>query len=164
MRFQKVGLVCLVLLLTPLVGCTSNKALYEDLEPRIEYYDVSYRQAPHEPVYSRLAWSHLPKPVVAQEAEKAPLLLPVILFDLPNSNLREALEALSQTIGYRLEYPRALAGRSVSIVREATVDVILTEIGRQARVETELDHNARTIRVVDGRTQPLLPMVRGVHY
>jgi len=63
------------------VSCTPTKS-FDYVEPRVEYYPVASRQAPIEPVYSRLTWSHLPRPVGNQRAEKGELYQPVIEFSM----------------------------------------------------------------------------------
>lgn len=134
-------------------GCSSSEP------PRVvvDYYDTAFRQTAPEPVYSRLTWSHLPQPIQKKAGDDAPYLMPVVSFELPNSNLEEALQALAQTIGYRWSYPQELAGRRVSIRRTATVVEVLDEIGKQAGVHTELDHVRRMVRAYDPNMAPRLP-------
>lgn len=111
-----------------------------------EYYHPTLRQAPAADVYGRLTLAYLPEPVPSAARKKnVPYLSPVMDFDLPDATLAEALEAVGQTIGYRVEYDPALGSRPVSVTREATLDVILTEIGRQANVNVELLHTQRRL-------------------
>jgi len=138
--------------------------LLEPIEPvqrKTEYYKVVRQQLPPEPVYSRLTWSQLPAPAVAchscEAKEKAPLLQPVIQFNLAKSNLAEALEAVSQTIGYRLEFPAKWSKRPISINFTGTVEQALAEIAQQAGVRASLDHELRLVKVVDKKVTPYLP-------
>ncbi len=124
--------------------------------PRIEYYPVAFRQDAPEPVYSRMMWSHLPQPTPPKSETAAPLIHPVLSFEMPNATLREALEALSQSLGYRAEYSKEIQRRRVSLKLVGTVDEILGAIEKQAHVKTELDHDERKIHVVDEQTAPRL--------
>lgn len=144
---------CLAMLLVQLAACFSKP----DPVVRMEYYPTAFRQNGPEPVYSRLTWSHLPQPVQKKADNDAPYLMPKLSFELPNSNLEETLQALAQTIGYRWSYPAELGERRVSVKRVGTVEEILSEIGRQAGVETELDHEQRLVRAFDRSLSPRLP-------
>ncbi len=145
--------ICIAILVLQFAACSSSS------EPvvRTEYYPTAFRQNAPEPVYSRLTWSHLPQPVQKKAANDAPYLMPKLAFELPNSNLEETLQALAQTIGYRWSYPSELGDRRVSVKRVGTVEEILSEIGRQAGVETELDHEQRLVRAFDRSMAPRLP-------
>lgn len=138
-------------LLGACVSCAS------DVPPPVEYYQPAYRQSPPEPVYSRLMWSHLPSPIQPKSAGTAPLIMPVISFELPDATLEEAIEALAQTMGYRWDYPKQAAKRPIHIRMEGTIDEVLQEIGRQANVQTMLDHEKRLVRVMEKEMLPRLP-------
>lgn len=125
--------------------------------PPVEYYRPAYRQTPPAPVYSRMTWSQLPNPIQPKGTASAPLILPVVSFELPNSNLQESVEALAQAMGYRWDYPKSVARRPVSIKMEASVEDILKEIGRQANVQAMFDHEQRVVRVVEKGMLPRLP-------
>ena len=135
-------------------GCAPAPA---PVKPKVEYYYPAYRQLPPEPVYSRLTWSNLPQPAAQPPREKGPYLSPVILFELGDSTLQEAVEAISQTIGYQWSFPPDAAKRHVRVKMKGSVGEILNEISRQANVETEIDHEARIVRVIDRSTVPQLP-------
>ena len=133
------------------VSCSSGPSVY------VEPYHVAYRQAPPEPVYSRLMWSQLPGPIRPKSTAEAPLYLPVVSIELPNATLGEAIEALATTMGYRWDYPSGLARRPVHIKMDGTADEILSEIGRQGGVQTMFDHEARMVRVMGDGVRPSLP-------
>lgn len=126
-------------------------------EPEIDYYRVRTRQFGPAPVYSRLVWSQLPQPLPNKPGEKAPMLSPSVSFELGRSTLQESLEAISQTFGYRAEYPDAVKERPVALKMVGTLDQILQELGKQTHVYFECDHQGRMIRVVEGNTVPELP-------
>jgi hypothetical protein len=136
---------CLVLvgIALPLVGCSRKP------EPIVQYYYPATKQLPMEPVYSRLTWSHLPQPYPAPYRENSPKIQPVIKFELLNSKLEEAIQALSRTIGYRWDYPADVARRRVSIRMTGTAEEIATAIGREAGVHVEFDSAQRRIRVLE---------------
>ena len=147
----KIGaLLCLVLS----VAC--SKPDRSELEPKIEYYKVTQRQSAPEPVYSRVTWSHLPAPLPNKQTEQAPLLLPNIVFDLPNTTLAVAVEALAQAMGFRWVFPAALKAQPVSIRMEGSVHEVLAEIARQAEVDVELDVENRIVRVYSRALAPKL--------
>ena len=131
--------------LLSVVSCSSTKPQ----NVRVEYYRPAYRQIAPEPVYSRLTWSHLSSPDRPKLEGNAPLLLPIVSFELGSTTLDEAVEALAQTMGYRWSYPKDLAKRSVRLKMEGTVEEILNEIGRQAKVNAGFDHANRTIRIFE---------------
>lgn len=135
-------------------GCA---AAPEVIKPKVENYYPAYRQAAPEPVYSRLTWSNLPQGIINPPREKGPYLSPVISFELGDSTLQEAIEAISQTIGYQWSFPPEAAKRHVRVRMKGSVGQILSEIGRQADVEAEIDHQSRMVRVIDRSTTPLLP-------
>lgn len=144
-------------------GCSSSATGKETQNNlvRVEYYDVAYRQFAPEPVYSRLTWSHLPQPIRTKVRQSAPILMPSVSFELPRSNLQEAIEAVAQTIGYNWSYPKGIGGRPVAIRMTGTVEEVLEEIGRQTRIVTVLDHENRTLRILEsapaGPIEPVLP-------
>ena len=145
MRKLRTALIAIaaVVLAAPL-GCSRN----ESKGPVVEYYEPAYRQLPPEPVYSRVGWSHLSGPIKPRVRQDAPLLMPVMAFELPRSTVGEAIEALAQAIGYSWSYPPEAAGRRIAIKMTAPIDEILREIGRQGGVYGVLDHEERRIRVV----------------
>ena len=143
------------------IGCSSSSKDAQKLV-RVEYYDVAYRESPPEPVYSRLSWSHLPAPIKTKSRETAPMIMPSISFELPRSNLQEAIEAVAQTIGYNWSYPKGIGGRPVAIRMVGTVEEVLEEIGRQTRVVAVLDHESRTLRILESApSKPIAPTLPG---
>lgn len=144
------GVICLFLVL--LLGACSGNDPYV-----VEYYEPAYRQAPPEPVYSRLTWSHVPEPIQPRNPDSAPLIMPVISFEMQDASLKEAIESLAATMGYRGEYPGELAGRRISIQMQGTIIEVLLEIGHQADAYTMLDHKERLVRVVPKNMLPHLP-------
>ncbi len=144
------------------VSCSPQKPEFEFIEPREEYYQAATRQAPIEPVYSRVTWSHLPRPVGEQRVEKGQLYQPVIEFSMKNATLLEALEALSQTIGYELRYPTQYGSRAVSMEITGTVEEVLKEVSRQAKVSARLDHKRRILVVGNFADSPSLPSYRSL--
>lgn len=144
--------------LIALGGCTSPTELYDGLELPVEHYTYSTRQEPTPRVYGRMMWSQPPRPLkVSNAPSNAPLLMPRIEIDMVDATLGEALESISQTMGYRLIYPRDVAGRKISVRQVGTLEEILEEIASQGGVGVLLDHEERVIRVGQERTVPSLP-------
>lgn len=153
MNYNSLSRLILGAALAVVVGCAPTPAV----KPKVENYYPAYRQLGPEPVYSRLAWSNLPQPAARSAREKGPYLSPVISFNLGDSTLQEAIEALSQTIGYQWSFPPQAASRPVRVKMKGSVSEILSEISRQANVEAELDHQNRMVTVFDHSTTPQLP-------
>jgi hypothetical protein len=151
---KAVSITFSLVLLLGVVSCSSTS---DEVPVRVEYYKSAYRQFPPDPVYSRLMWSQLPKPIMPKSTDNAPYLLPTIAFELPDSTLGEAIEALAQTMGYRWDYPSGLAKRAIHIRMDGTVEEVLKEIGRQGGVQTMLDHEQRLVRVMGEGVLPSLP-------
>lgn len=144
-----------VLCLLFVCACSSSKPpRWDEVERSKEFYNMPSRKYAPEPVYGRMTWSHLPEPQVQKNKDDAPLIDPTFSFEMPNSNLTEALEALSQAIGYRWKYPQRLGHRKISINRVGTVSEILSEICSQAHVRAALDNAERIIYVQDANLRP----------
>ena len=141
-----------VLGLTSLLSACSSKEA-----TRIEYYRPAYRTSPPAPVYSRMMWGNSPQPIKPRAKSHAPLIVPVVYFDMPDASFEEAIEALAQTMGYRWDYPKRIAKRKIRVRMEGTILEVLDEISRQAGVHAELDHQQRLVRVIDKSLRPKLP-------
>ena len=145
------------LVLSLLFVCACSKSTpprWDEVARSKEFYNMPSRKYAPEPVYGRMTWSHLPEPQVQKSQEDAPMLDPSFSFELPNSNLSEAIEALSQAIGYRWKYSQRLGYRKISINRVGTVSDILAEICSQAHVRAMLDNAERIIYVQDANLRP----------
>lgn len=127
-------------------GC-SHTSSYDSVARRKEYYKGVSRTTPQIPVYSRVTWSHLPEPLTASGGNKTPLMMKEFSFVLPNSDLGESLEAVSQTMGFRVKCPSELKNRRVSINRKDTIVGVLREIGEQCQVRMVVDVDQRLISV-----------------
>lgn len=146
------GLATLCLSIVVFSGCADRS----ELAPKIDYYLPSTRTAAPEPVYNRVMYSHLPAPNPLKTKENSPFLPVTISFEMPGSNLKEAVEALAQTIGYRWDYPTGLKNRAVSVKMVGRVDEVLQEISRQAGVTSEIDYDQRVVRVKGAAAVPRL--------
>ena len=135
-----------------LIGCSSSKPGY-----KVVYYQPSYRQAPPDPVYSRIMWSHIPEPIKPRTKNEAPLLMPEIFVELKNVTVDEAIEAVAQTMGYRWEQSAGPSNEKISIHMEGTVDEVLKEIRRKTNVFLTLDHDRRVIKLASQTTSPQFP-------
>ena len=152
MKIKIFTLVTSFLMLSFLIACSRGAKK----EIVIEEYSPVTRQLPLEPVYSRVAWSHLPKPIGPKFIGKSPYLEKIYVFEMSSSSLAESVSALSDAMGYEAKYPKHLAQRKVSLVMEGTVYQILDKICEQAAVQAEVDHEARIIRIVSEETKPKL--------
>lgn len=146
-----------MLVLIVFVSCSPVRA-------PLELHRQTKRQFAPEPVYSRVMWAHdaqgISKPRTSYNVdspEVSPMILPVLSFELDNSNLREAVEALAQAIGYQWRFSAGIANSQISIKMVGNVEEILYEIQNQASVRTILDHKQRVISVFTQNTEALLP-------
>ena len=150
-KMNKQIFICFVL---TLLGCAERKP--EHIFVHEKYYPA-VRQLPLEPVYGRVTWSHLPKPVGPRAKTDAPFLKKNISFELPQSTLEESVVALAHSMGYEALYPQELAKRKVSLVVEGTNEEILDKICEQSQTTAEIDHKERIIRIYDDGLNPVLP-------
>jgi hypothetical protein len=136
----------IVTILTALVmlGCAKPQAIVI-----VQEYQPAFRQVAPEPVYSRVTWSQLPQPIRPKAKKESPLILPTLSFDLTDSNLKEAIEALAQSLGYRSIYAKQIENRPVSIKMVGSVQEILENISRQANVSANLSHSRRVVEVYE---------------
>ena len=142
-------LVSPVLLLS---ACSSNSKKAVE----VQTYRPAIHQLPLEPRYSRVTWSHLPKPVVPASETKGPYLRKVMAYEVPDSNVRESLTVLANSIGYEAVIPSELKNRKVSLVMEGTIVEILDAICAQANISAEINDKKRTIQVFDRVPDPRL--------
>ena len=132
-------------------ACSSNNKKLE-----VQKYRPAAHQLPLEPRYSRVTWSHLPKPIVPESNTKGPYMRKVMSYEVPNSNVKESVTILSNSVGYEAIIPRELEKRKVSLIMEGTTIEILTAICTQADMTAEIDDMRRTIRVFDRVPEPRL--------
>ena len=149
-KYISLLIICLIL-----VSCSSKDE--GGPETIVEYYQPAFRTEPTPPIYSRLMWSHQSEPIGQRTAVESSYILPVISFELHQTSLEEAIEALAQTMGYRWHYPKDIAKRSIKINMEGTVEEVLREIGKQANVSAEFDHKNKMVLVRSPNTFPRLP-------
>ena len=145
----------LLLTLSPIlllcVACSSNNKKLE-----VEKYRPAAHQLPLEPRYSKVTWSHLPKPIVPESNAKGPYMRKVMSYEVPNSNVKESLTILSNSVGYEAIIPRELEKRKVSLIMEGTTLEILEAICVQADMNAEIDDAKRIIQVFDRVPEPRL--------
>ena len=133
------------------VSCSSS-----DKKAEVQRYSPAIQQLPLEPRYSRVTWSHLPKPIVPESEVKGPYMKKVMAYEVPNSNVRESIIILSNSVGYEAVIPKELENRKVSVVMEGTTLEILNAICTQANLSAEIDDKKRVIKVFDRVPEPRL--------
>lgn len=127
---------------------------------KIEYqhYRPVVRQLPPEPVYSRLTWSHPPKPIPHEPEEVEPVYLPFSAqYEFKSATLEEALNGAAQSIGYEARYTKLIASRPVSIELEGTLEEFLKELCKQTGTVARISTYERWIELVDDAVAPGLP-------
>ena len=141
--------LCPALLLC--VACSSG-----DKKLEVEKYRPATHQLPLEPRYSKVTWSHLPKPIVPESNVKGPYMRKVMSYEVPNSDVKESLTILSNSVGYEAVIPKELEKRKVSLIMEGTTLEILNAICTQAGISAEIDDAKRVIKVFDRVPEPRL--------
>ena len=127
---------------------------------KVEYYNLPVRKLPLPETYSRVRWSHPPKPMgvtLSSSAGGVPVFQPRFEFDLKNSNVRESVEAIAQAIGYDTRIPRDLRNKKVSFKLEGSLTDAIQTIDKQAGVKTRIDHRGQIIVVSPKEIVPKLP-------
>lgn len=148
---MKLRLALLVTTALLLSACTKTTS-----KPRLELAPVTRQTAP-ELAYATSKWVQPEQPIPGQVSNNTPLLSPEFCLELESATLKEALHALSQSIGYGVDVPASLAGRKVSLNKVGTMEQLLDALAKQASVMARINHQTRRISVTDGRTIPQLP-------
>jgi hypothetical protein len=141
--------IFLIFAILSVASCGGRKVVVETYQPVI-------KKLPQDARYSKVTWSHLPKPIVPETHAKGPYLKKVMAFEVPNSNVKESVTILAHSAGYEAIVPKDLEGRSVSVVMDGTTIEILETICRQANVSSEVDDKQRTIKIFDRVPRPKL--------
>ena len=154
----------LLLLFSTFVGCSFGP------EPEVIYYPPPVtKQLQPETVYSRVTWGHEPYGVSPPlRVEKTPFFQPLFSFDLQNVTLREAVDEIARTIGYRFvfregspiggESSEAETAKTATVRVTGSVEEALQEIERQFGVKTELNYDKREIAIRErSEIAPRLP-------
>ena len=129
-----------------LCACSSTELPNKERDP---FFRTVTRQLAPEPSYNRLRWGHLPSPipVSAEQDPSAPLILPVVHFEITKGTLREAAAMLAATTKYGSYTSSSVEGRRISLNMLGTVDEIASEISRKTGISAVIDHNNRQVRL-----------------
>lgn len=135
---------CTACSLLAIVGCSAKVS--PDSERKV--FGVSVRKWEPQPVYKRTRLVHLPAPIpVAQNLKSsAPLMLPVIHFELTDSTLEEAAKLLGGTARYASYCASSIADQRITLTALGTVDELARKIGKIAKIQTVVDHHNREVR------------------
>ena len=79
-----------------------------------------------------------------------------MMYEVPNSDVKESLTILSSSVGYEAVIPKELENRKVSLIMEGTTVEILDAICAQANLSAEINDKKRTIQVFDRVPSPRL--------
>lgn len=134
------------------IGCSSHKSA--DNERKV--FGVSVRRYEAPPVYKRTRLVQLPAPVPVARRYKAtaPLMLPVIHFELTDASLEEAARILGETSRYSSYCASTIAEKRITLTALGTVDELARKISKLAQVETVVDHHNREIRFLANSESP----------
>ena len=147
-----------ILLVLVVSGCSQHSAPTSERK----LFGISVRKHEPQPVYKRTRLAYLPAPIPVARTynSTAPLILPVIHFELADASLEEAAKVLGQTARYSSYCASTIAEKRISITALGTVDELAQAIAKSAKIETVVDHHNREIRFLADKenevTQPKL--------
>lgn len=133
-------------------GCASNSREWKPIPTQITY-EVAHRQLPPEPVYNRLRWVRPPEVLPARlpKSGEAPLIKPVIEFQVRNTPLEEVAQVLAASARYGSYCASSVATQRLTLQRLGTIDEIARAIEQEAKVAVVVDHERRMVRILRSR-------------
>jgi hypothetical protein len=143
---QRIFLVPLVFALccSTVLGCSTRAPVSSERK----LFGVSVQRYAPQPVYKRTRLVHLPSPLPETSAQSAaaPLILPVIHFEIVDASLEEAAKVLGQTSRYSAYCASTVADKRITLTALGTVDELAEQIAKIAKIETIVDHHNREVR------------------
>ena len=129
-------------------GCSASKEPEWQPERKQRVFKIATRQLPPEPVYGALRWVRPPQvlPERKVEPQNAPLIMPVVQFEVNDKPLSEVALILAATAGYRSYCAGTIAGKKLSLVSLGTMDELAGEIEQQAGVKVVINHRYKEVR------------------
>lgn len=127
-----------------LFGCSTRRDPYSERK----LFGISVRRHAPQPVYKRTRLVHLPAPIPENIASNssAPLILPVIHFEIVDASLEDAAKILGQSARYSIYCASTVADKRITLTALGTVDELADQIGKIAKVETIVDHHNHEVR------------------
>ncbi len=135
------GIICCVLLF----GCART---VDTFDGERKLFGISVRDHAPQPVYKRTRLVHLPSvvPPTPQDLGRAPMILPVVHFELVDASLEDAARILGQTSRYTSYCASTIADKRVTLTALGTIDELASKISTLANIETIVDHHNREVR------------------
>ncbi|NLF25450.1 MAG: hypothetical protein GX589_07305 [Deltaproteobacteria bacterium] len=143
------GFLLLVLVSMANAACTvSNKEAEWQQPKKQKVFKIATRQLPPEPVYGALRWVRPPQVLPEREipTSSAPLLMPVIQFEVKDKPLSEVALILAATAGYRSYCAGSIASQKLTLVSLGTLEELGREIEEQAEIEVLINHRYKEVR------------------
>ncbi len=145
------------LLAAAFLGCSRHAPV--DSERKV--FGVSVRRYDPQPVYKRTRLAYLPAPIPVARTYRstAPLILPVIHFELTDASLEDAARILGETSRYSSYCASSVADKKITLTALGTVDELAKKIAKVADISTIVDHHNREIRFLatEGEAAEALP-------
>jgi hypothetical protein len=161
---KKLRLRVLIAMLFAFPGCYAGCLPPKANAKKFIIVPPAKRQAPPDPVYSRLTWEHEGSsvPPVSDEAPTAPMLSPTFQFKVNKATLEQTIKVLAQKVGYGYDVPAVVASRIITIQTSGNVEEIVDKVAQLGHVRSVVDHEARIIKIEDAEVQadstiPTLP-------
>lgn len=133
--------------LTILSGCAMEPKMDPDKEKLPKVFKIQTRQIAPPPTYNRLTWANLDSmPSRDLPSTAAPLLTPVIQFEVRNTKLEDAAKMLAATSQYSSYCASTIATQKITLNRLGTIDELGEAIGKQAGIKVVVDHEGRSVR------------------
>jgi len=145
----------LVLTLLICIGCsTRNKEPQWEPGRKQRVFTIATRQLPPQPVYGRTRWVRPPQVLPARKLEvpSAPLIMPIIEFEVKGRPLSEVALILAATAGYRSYCASSIASQKLSLTSLGTMEELALEIEELARIKVIIDHRQKEVRFLSKDT------------
>ena len=132
------------LCLSAMLGCSARAPASSERK----LFGISVQRYAPQPVYKRTRLVHLPSPLPEPNAQSsaAPLILPVIHFEIVDASLEEAAKILGKTSRYSAYCASTVADKHITLTALGTVDELAEQIAKIAKIETIVDHHNREVR------------------
>ncbi len=128
-------------------ACASNSAFYtEDEKPEI--YNVATRQLAPEPIYHPVRWVRPPQmmPKRGIATNRAPLILPIIHFNVKDTTIEQAALVLAGSARYKSFVASSIAEKTISLEMLGNIQEIADEISIREGIKVRVDHISKSVR------------------
>lgn len=143
-------ILLLAILAQGLVGCASKIPQWEAANQNKAVFSIATQQLPPEPVYNPVRWVRPPQVLPTREAKvnRAPLIHPIIHFEVEKTPLEETARILAAVGRYRSYCSSLVAKRLVTLNTLGNMDELAQQISKITKTRVIIDHQNKEVRVV----------------